>query len=308
VLKHDHDATREFVSKPIGKSADNMYSFLALVQDDPTVQVVNMAQKAYAEHYIQGDPDLANLPVLSAAAPFKVGGRKNDPASYVEVEKGQLTFRNAADLYLYPNTLVVVKATGKEVKEWLECSAGQFNQIDPHSSKPQSLINWDGFRTYNFDVIDGVDYQIDVTQPAKYDGECQAINPQAERIKNLTFNGKAIDPNATFLVVTNNYRAYGGKFAGTGDSHIAFASPDENRSVLAAWISAESKKAGEIHPAVDNNWRLAPIHSDTPLDIRFETSPSDKPAAFIKEKAQYPMKKVATDDIGFAIYQVDLSR
>ena len=308
VLKHDHDATREFVSKPIGKSADNMYSFLALVQDDPTVQVVNMAQKAYAEHYIQGDPDLANLPVLSAAAPFKVGGRKNDPASYVEVEKGQLTFRNAADLYLYPNTLVVVKATGNEVKEWLECSAGQFNQIDPHSSKPQSLINWDGFRTYNFDVIDGVEYQIDVTQPAKYDGECQAINPQAERITHLTFNGKAIDPNASFLVVTNNYRAYGGKFAGTGDSHIAFASPDENRSVLAAWISAESKKAGEIHPAVDNNWRLAPIHSDTTLDIRFETSPSDKAAAFIKDKAQYPMKQVATDDIGFAIYQVDLSR
>ncbi|HHA1841634.1 TPA: bifunctional 2',3'-cyclic-nucleotide 2'-phosphodiesterase/3'-nucleotidase [Enterobacter asburiae] len=308
VLKHDHDATREFVSKPIGKSADNMYSFLALVQDDPTVQVVNMAQKAYAEHFVQGDPDLAKLPVLSAAAPFKVGGRKNDPASYVEVEKGQLTFRNAADLYLYPNTLVVVKATGQEVKEWLECSAGQFNQIDPHSSKPQSLINWDGFRTYNFDVINGVNYQIDVTQPAKYDGECQAINPQAERIKNLTFNGKAIDPNATFLVVTNNYRAYGGKFAGTGDSHIAFASPDENRSVLAAWISAESKKAGEIHPAVDNNWRLAPIHSDTKLDIRIETSPSDKAAAFIKDKAQYPMKKVATDDIGFAIYQVDLSK
>lgn len=308
VLKHDHDATREFVSKPIGKSADNMYSFLALVQDDPTVQVVNMAQKAYAEHYIQGDPDLAKLPVLSAAAPFKVGGRKNDPASYVEVEKGQLTFRNAADLYLYPNTLVVVKATGNEVKEWLECSAGQFNQIDPNSSKPQSLINWDGFRTYNFDVIDGVKYQIDVTQPAKYDGECQAIHPQAERIKNLTFNGKAIDPNATFLVVTNNYRAYGGKFAGTGDDHIAFASPDENRSVLAAWIGAESKKTGAIHPAVDNNWRLAPIHSDTPLDIRFETSPSDKAATFIKDKAQYPMKKVATDDIGFAIYQVDLSK
>ncbi|VEA21794.1 2',3'-cyclic-nucleotide 2'-phosphodiesterase [Salmonella enterica subsp. enterica] len=51
------------------------------------------------------------------------------------MEKGQLTFRNAADLYLYPNTLVVVKASGKEVKEWLECSAGQFNQIDIHSQQ-----------------------------------------------------------------------------------------------------------------------------------------------------------------------------
>jgi 2',3'-cyclic-nucleotide 2'-phosphodiesterase len=308
ILKADHDATREFVSKPIGKSSDNMYSFLSLVQDDPTVQVVNMAQKAYVEHYIQGDPDLAKLPVLSAAAPFKAGGRKNDPASYVEVEKGQLTFRNAADLYLYPNTLVVVKASGKEVKEWLECSAGQFNQIDPTSSKPQSLINWDGFRTYNFDVIDGVTYQIDVSQPARYDGECQTVNPKAERVKDLKFNGKPIDPNATFLVATNNYRAYGGKFAGTGDGHIAFASPDENRSVLASWISAESKRAGAIHPAADNNWRLAPIASNAALDIRFETSPSEKAATFIKEKAQYPMKQVATDDIGFAVYQVDLRK
>ncbi len=304
VMKHDHDATREFVSKPIGKSSDNMYSYLALVQDDPTVQVVNNAQLAYVEKYIQGDPDLANLPVLSAAAPFKVGGRKNDPASFVEVEKGQLTFRNAADLYLYPNTLVVVKASGKEVKEWLECSAGQFNQIDVNSSKPQSLINWDGFRTYNFDVIDGVDYQIDVSQPARYDGECQMVNPKAERIKGLTFKGKPIDPNATFLVATNNYRAYGGKFAGTGDSHIAFASPDENRSVLANWITASK----EIHPAADNNWRLAPIHSNQKLDIRFETSPGDKAAAFIKEKGQYPMKNVGNDEIGFAIYQLDLSK
>ncbi|EOW6734544.1 bifunctional 2',3'-cyclic-nucleotide 2'-phosphodiesterase/3'-nucleotidase [Cronobacter dublinensis] len=308
VLKADHDATREFVGQPVGKSADPMYSYLALVQDDPTVQVVNNAQKAYVEHFIQGDPDLAQLPVLSAAAPFKVGGRKNDPASFVEVEKGQLTLRNAADLYLYPNTLVVVKATGAEVKEWLECSAGQFNQIDVNSDKPQPLLNWDGFRTYNFDVIDGVKYQIDVTQPAKYDGECQTVNPKAERITHLTFNGKPIDPNATFLVATNNYRAYGGKFAGTGDSHIAFASPDENRAVLAAWIGAETKRAGEIHPAADNNWRLAPINSRQKLDIRFETSPSDKAAAFIKEKAQYPMKKVGNDDIGFAVYQLDLSK
>ncbi|EKM0530081.1 bifunctional 2',3'-cyclic-nucleotide 2'-phosphodiesterase/3'-nucleotidase [Cronobacter turicensis] len=308
VLKADHDATRQFVSQPVGKSADPMYSYLALVQDDPTVQVVNNAQKAYVEHFIQGDPDLATLPVLSAAAPFKVGGRKNDPASFVEVEKGQLTLRNAADLYLYPNTLVVVKATGAEVKEWLECSAGQFNQIDVNSTKPQALLNWDGFRTYNFDVIDGVNYQIDVTQPARYDGECQVVNPKAERIKNLTFNGKPIDPKATFLVATNNYRAYGGKFAGTGDSHIAFTSPDENRAVLAAWIGAETKRAGEIHPAADNNWRLAPIASRHKLDIRFETSPSDKAAAFIKEKAQYPMTSVGKDDIGFAVYQLDLTK
>jgi 2',3'-cyclic-nucleotide 2'-phosphodiesterase/3'-nucleotidase len=306
VLAADHDATREFVSQPIGKSTANMYSYLSLIQDDPTVQIVNNAQKAYTEHFIQGDPDLADLPVLSAAAPFKAGGRKNDPASFVEVEKGPLTFRNAADLYLYPNTLVVMKVTGQEVKDWLECSAGQYNQIDVNSSKPQSLINWDGFRTYNFDVIDGVDYQIDVTQPARFDGECNLINKNAERIKNLTYQGKPIRSDAVFLVATNNYRAYGGKFAGTGDKHIAFASPDENRAVLAAYISAETKKHGAVTPSADNNWRLAPIKTKLPLDIRFETSPDTKAAEFIKTQAQYPVTRKGTDAVGFAIYQINL--
>ncbi|MEQ9863262.1 bifunctional 2',3'-cyclic-nucleotide 2'-phosphodiesterase/3'-nucleotidase [Pectobacterium aroidearum] len=308
VLADAHKDTREFVSKPIGKSADNMYSYLSLIQDDPTVQIVNNAQRAYVEHFIQGDPDLADLPVLSAAAPFKAGGRKNDPASYVEVEKGQLTFRNAADLYLYPNTLVVVKVNGQQVQEWLECSAGQFKQIDPSKREPQFLLNWDGFRTYNFDVIDGVNYQIDVTQPARYDSECALINDKAHRIKALTFNGKPIDPKATFLIATNNYRAYGEKFAGTGEKYVAFASPDENRSVLAAYISAETQKSGEVKPQADNNWRLAPIASDTPLDIRFETSPSEKATAFIKEKAQYPMTHVGNDETGFAVYRLDLQQ
>ncbi|MDN8542121.1 bifunctional 2',3'-cyclic-nucleotide 2'-phosphodiesterase/3'-nucleotidase [Erwinia sp. BC051422] len=306
VMAPDHHATREFVSQPIGKSADVMYSYLSLVQDDPTVQIVNNAQRDYAERFIQGDPDLANLPVLSAAAPFKAGGRKNDPASYVEVEKGPLTFRNAADLYLYPNTLVVVKASGKEVKEWLECSAGQFNQIDPASTKPQPLINWD-FRTYNFDVIDGVSYRIDVTQPARYDAECQLINDKASRIRDLTFQGKPVDPEATFLVATNNYRAYGGKFAGTGEDHVAFASPDENRAVVAAYITAQTRAHGEVSPQADNNWRLENINAKVPLNIFFETSPSSKAAEFIKNHGQYPLKQAGQDDIGFALYHIGLN-
>ncbi|WP_045386393.1 2',3'-cyclic-nucleotide 2'-phosphodiesterase [Vibrio rotiferianus] len=307
-LVDDHKGTREFVNQPIGKANDVMYSFLALVQDDPTIQIVNLAQKDYVERFIQGDPDLADIPVLSAAAPFKVGGRKDDPNGFTEVESGQLTFRNAADLYLYPNTLVAMKVKGKEVHEWLECSAGQFNQIDVNSTKPQSLLNWDNFRTYNFDVIDGVNYQIDVTQPPKYDASCNVINPDSQRIVNLTYNGKPVDPKQDFIIATNNYRAYSATFPGTGPDFIAFDSPDENRSVVAAYISRISKEQGEVTPSADNNWSFAPIKSDNKLDVRFETSPSDKAAQFIKVKGQYPMKRVATDDVGFAIYQIDLNK
>ena len=147
----------------------------------------------------------------------------NDPTNYTEVESGELTFRNAADLYPYPNTLVAVKLKGENVKEWLECSA-YVNQIDVNSTAPQGLINWDEFRTYNFDSIDGVEYQIDVTQPARYDAECNLINLESERIVGLTYQGKPIDSKQDFLVGTNNYRGWGAKFSGTGADFIAIDS------------------------------------------------------------------------------------
>ncbi|GIC78231.1 bifunctional 2',3'-cyclic-nucleotide 2'-phosphodiesterase/3'-nucleotidase [Moritella sp. F3] len=305
-VKDDHKATRNFVNQPIGKASDVMYSFLALVQDDPTIQIVNLAQQDYVQRFIQGDPDLDGIPVLSAAAPFKAGGRGNDPTNFTEVESGQLTFRNAADLYLYPNTLVAMKVTGKEVKEWLECSAGQFNQIDLNSTAPQGLINWDEFRTYNYDVIDGVKYGIDLSQPARYNGECKLINPDSNRITDLTFEGKPVDPAQPFLVATNNYRAYSAKFAGTGEAFVAFASPDENRTVLADYISRVSKEKGQVTPSADNNWYFTQLQSDKKLNITFETAPGEKAAQFIKDKGQYPMQFIKEDKLGFAIYSLDL--
>lgn len=307
LMKQTHDNTREFVAQPIGKSSDDMYSYLSLVQDDPTVQIVNAAQKDYMEKVAANDPKLKGLPVLSAAAPFKSGGRKNDPSNFVEVEKGELSLRNAADLYLYPNTLVAVKANGKELKEWLECSASMFNQIDPNKTEPQALLNWDGFRTYNFDVIDGVQYQIDVTKPARYDADCKVINEQGgNRIQNLTFNGKPVDAKAEFIIATNNYRGYGGKFAGTGDNNVIYASPDENRQVLANYITAQTKANGQINPSADNNWTFTPINDK--VNVYFETASSDKAKAFIEAKAVRPYKYLKQDETGFAVYQIDLSK
>ncbi len=77
-----------------------MYSFFALVQDDSTIQIVNQAQKAYVDKVAPSVAAMAGLPILSAGAPFKAGGCKNDPTRYTEVNKGELTLRNAADLYV----------------------------------------------------------------------------------------------------------------------------------------------------------------------------------------------------------------
>ncbi|MCT6885510.1 MAG: bifunctional 2',3'-cyclic-nucleotide 2'-phosphodiesterase/3'-nucleotidase [Gilliamella apis] len=306
VLKDDHEGTREFVGKPIGKVSTDINSYLALVEDTSALQIISDAQIDYVKQFVQGDPDLDGLPILSAIAPFKAGGRKNDPTAYVEVKKGDLTFRNAADIYLYPNILSAVKITGKEVKEWLECSAGVYNQIDINSSTPQYLINWDKFRTYNFDNIDGVSYQIDITKPARYDGSCQLINPESERIVNLTYQQKPIDPNQAFLIATNNYRAYTGAFPGTGGKNVKFNSPDDLRVILSAYITNHTKKHGQVNVTVDNNWRIAPITSQTNLDIRFESSPTDEAKTYIETHSLYPTKFVEKDNLGFGVYQLNL--
>ena len=306
VLKDDHEGTREFVGKPIGKVSTDINSYLALVEDTSALQIISDAQIDYVKQFVQGDPDLDGLPILSAIAPFKAGGRKNDPTSYVDVKKGDLTFRNAADIYLYPNILSAVKITGKEVKEWLECSAGVYNQIDINSSTPQYLINWDKFRTYNFDTIDGVSYEIDITKPARYDGSCQLINPESERIVNLTYQQKPIVPNQAFLIATNNYRAYTGAFPGTGGKNVKFNSPDDLRVILSAYITNRTKKQGEVNVTVDNNWRIASINSQTNLDIRFESSPTVEAKAYIENHSLYPTKFVEKDKLGFGVYQLDL--
>lgn len=322
-VAEEHQGTLAFVDEPIGVAAADMYSFLTLVQDDPTVQIVSDAQIANVKAKL---PEaLKDLPVLSASAPFKAGGRHgttSDADQYVQVDKGALTFKNAADLYLYPNTMVAVKATGAELKDWLECSANQFKQIDPNKTTPQELINWDGHPTYNFDVLDGLTYKIDVTQPSKFDRDCAVVNANANRIVDLSYtdeNGKVFTGEEfaakEFIVASNNYRAFGGKFAGTGSDHVVLELPDTNREALAAYITAQSKYnettgkyEGMVNPSADYNWDFKTINTNMTLDIRFQTQDSDKAATFIEANKQREMTKLSKDELGFAVYRINLSQ
>ncbi|MCW8126566.1 bifunctional 2',3'-cyclic-nucleotide 2'-phosphodiesterase/3'-nucleotidase [Microbulbifer halophilus] len=303
MLADDHQATIDYMNQPIGESTDDIFSFLAVVKDDPSVQIISDAQKAYVEELIEGDVNLQHLPVLSAAAPFKACTRDgicSDESSFTVVPEGELKVRNAADLYLYPNTLMAVKLNGAELTQWLECSASQFHQIDIDSAERQELVNFSGFPTYNFDVIDGVTYQIDVTQPARYDGDCAKIS-DGNRIANLQYQGNAVADDDEFLVATNNYRAGGGKFAGTGGDHIVIESPDENRTVLADYI----KENSPVTPTADGNWSFAPIESATDLEIVFRTPDTDRTDNFVATQAPEAIF-LEVNENGEAVYELNL--
>lgn len=288
-VREAHEGTVEYIRSPVGETTAPITSYFSLVQDDPSVQIVNNAQLWYAEQQFAGT-DNADLPLLSAAAPFKAGGR-NGGDYYTNIATGEIAIKNVADLYVYDNTVFVLKLTGADIKEWLEMSAGQFQQIDPAATGEQQFIN-DAFRTYNFDVIDGLDYEIDITEPAKYDASGNLVNEGAERIQNLQHEGQAIDPDQEFLVVTNNYRA-SGNFPGVRNASEAIDFAYENRQVIQDYIL----DVGTIDPSADGNWQFAPVTGDP--NLVFETSNAARGLSEQEAAIQY----IEATQNGFAKYR-----
>ena len=263
IAKEAHEGTVKYVRQQVGTTSAPITSYFALVKD---VQIVNNAQIWYAKKELAGTPE-ANLPILSAAAPFKAGTR-GDATAYTDIPAGPIAIKNVADLYLYDNVTAILKVTGAQLKEWLEMSAGQFNTIDPTSKEPQQLVN-PNYRTYNFDVIDGVTYEFDVTQPNKYDREGKTVNPDASRVRNLKYQGKEVAADQEFIVVTNNYRA-NGKFPGVRDASLNQLLGLENRQAIINYILEEKN----INPSADGNWRFTDSIKD--VDIRFLTADKAK--------------------------------
>ena len=293
-VQAEHDATLAYVRRAVGKSDANLHSYFALVADDPSVQVVSNAQVWYIAQMLKGT-EFEGLPILSAAATFKAGGR-GGPEYYTDVPAGDVAIKNVSDLYLYPNTVRAVLVTGAEVKDWLERSAGIFNQVTPGQSD-QMLLN-DSFPSYNFDVMDGVTYQIDLSQPSKFDPKGVLQNPSANRIVNLMFDGQPIDPDAKFIVATNNYRASGGgDFPGAKGDTIIFEGPDTNRDVIVRYIVEQ----GTISPRADANWSFAPVDGATVL---FDTGP--KAADYLDEVKGVRMEPAGDGADGFARFRISL--
>ena len=284
-----HEAAIAYVNTPIGESTLRMSSHFADEGNMTALAPVNAAQADYVRSELpRSHPELAGVPVLSAAAAFRTGF--GGPDDYTDVAPGPLTLRSAADLYFYPNTLAAVKTDGAGVKAWLEKSAERFNRIDPAKTGEQALIN-SRFTGYNFDQIQGgIRYVIDVSKPA------------GQRITTLTFQGKPVEPGQPFIVVTNNYRASGGgHFPGLDGSNIVLAAPDGTREILAKWL--ESHQRIGVQDLEPTSWRFAPLKTRGPVVF---TDASGKQAV-ARDAGLGNIRQLKDHGDGTATYAIDLS-
>lgn len=294
MVASEHQATIAYVKTPVGTTDFNMNSYFADVGDVSAIQIVNQAQADYVSNYVKANlPQYASLPVLSVSAPFKSGFAGG--GDYTDVAAGNIAINNAADLYLYPNTIYAVKVTGQDVKNWLETAAKRFNKIDPALTTEQALLST--FPGYNFDMFTSSDisYEIDVTQEL------------GARIKNLMYKGQAISMTQEFIIATNNYRASGGgSFPGIDGTKTIYASPDANRDVLIAYIKAQ-KDLKLASNGSARSWKFAKVTTAGP--VTFKSAKDKLPLA---QNAGLTNLSVLQADDGsgknLSVYKIDLSK
>ncbi|WP_367646997.1 bifunctional 2',3'-cyclic-nucleotide 2'-phosphodiesterase/3'-nucleotidase [Ruegeria arenilitoris] len=205
VFSHGHAHTRARMAESVGQTSKPLHSFFSYCAHDRGLALVAAAQAAALRPFLSGTK-FATLPVLSATAPSKFGGRAG-PNHYTHVPAGEISMRHVADLHVFPNELRAICVSGAQLLDWIEMSAGIFNQLD---KSHEAELNDPRRAGHNFDVLHGVSYEIDLSQPARFSAGGQLINPTNSRICNLRHRGSPVEQDQEFIVTLNNYRVSGG--------------------------------------------------------------------------------------------------
>lgn len=287
-----HRATRHQLGARIGRSATPLGSHFAVIGHDAGLRLVNMAQRWHVRRRLQGTP-LADLPVLSASAPYRAGGR-GGPGAYTDVPAGRLALRHLADLYTYPNRITAIRITGAKLRDWLERSASLFARITPKAQDAPLLDP--RFPAYNFDVIDGVEWRIDLSQPARFHPQGGLADPDAHRIRDLSWRGRPVGDADAFVLATNSYRlASCGLFSPLVDENEVVLDRDAlSLDVLRRYVRVRRDVAVPHRP----NWRFAPMPGTTVL---FPTAP-----VAVTRPLPVPMEHAGMDADGFALMRLSL--
>ena len=212
--------TQGWLTRVIGESPEELTARDARFRD---TAILDLIQK------VQLDAGKADV---SMVASFNPAAR---------IAKGPVTVRDIAGLYVYENTLVVLEVTGQQLKDALEHSAKYFKEYVP--GKPASDLVDEKIPAYNFDIAEGVTYDLDISKPI------------GQRIQNLRFRGQPLSLTRKLRLATNNYRVNGGGgYNMYKNAPVVYRSSEEIRELIIDWV----EKNKTVPATANNNWRILP--------------------------------------------------
>ncbi|MFJ6169392.1 bifunctional metallophosphatase/5'-nucleotidase [Micromonospora orduensis] len=234
-VRAQHQKTIAYVNQVVAQATVEMSTVESRYKDTPILDFINHVQAETVTKALAGT-QYADLPVLSQASPF---------SRTAVFPAGDVKIRDVAGLYVFDNTLEAVVLSGAEVRAYLEYSAKYFRTLAPGAPvDTEQISDSPTVPDYNYDVISGLDYDIDISRPV------------GQRITRLVLPGTdtPVDDNAQFVMAVNNYRrSGGGNFPGIVKTQV-YNAQQEIRQLLIDWAQAR----GTIDPAdfFQPNWRL----------------------------------------------------
>lgn len=228
-----HDQTNKYYTSPVGQClADVPGGLQARFTDTALIALINRAQL------------WATGADISAAALFTEAS---------ELKKGGISIRDIYGLYIYPNTLYTIKITGKQLRDALEQDATYFKQFDGTAKTYADAVD-PRARGYNWDIYMGIQYTIDLSKPV------------GQRVVELKFKGRDVQPEDTFILAVNNYRAGGGggypMFTGTP---VLSQSDKEVREIIVDYIKQLPNQTIDPATLVNGDFTLLPAEGISQL-------------------------------------------
>jgi 2',3'-cyclic-nucleotide 2'-phosphodiesterase/3'-nucleotidase/5'-nucleotidase len=221
-LAPDHDAVRRWAAQPLGNVSADMPATTARVEPTAIINYINEVQRRRA------GTDLSATPAYDTRAGFK---------------SGQVTMAQVAAIYPYENTLRGIRISGRQLKDYLEQSA-RYYRVDG----PGTIAINDSVAGYNYDVVSGVEYAIDLRLPV------------GSRIRGLTVRGKPVTPEDQFTLALSSYRqGGGGGFTMLAGSPVVYDRGENIRDLLVGDL--RTRGFLNVDDFGTRNWRLLPEES-----------------------------------------------
>ncbi|WP_353948874.1 bifunctional UDP-sugar hydrolase/5'-nucleotidase [Sporolactobacillus sp. Y61] len=217
-------ATQTWLDRPLGRIEGDMLvrdPMDVRTHDHPLIEFINKLQMK------------ASGADISSTALF----RNDSPGLPRDV-----SMRDICANYIYPNTLKVIRISGRDMREALEKSASYFKRYQGNGPIEVS----EGFTTpkpqhYNYDMWEGIDYVIDISKPA------------GSRVVKLDYHGAPVQMDSHYNVVMNNYRSGGG-----GD-YFMFRNKPVVRDIpidVSELMANDIIARKTVRATVNHNWKL----------------------------------------------------